>query len=273
MATKARPKSTASNVTLHTGRRMPTLGLGTWQLTHETAEVVEHALRVGYRMIDTACDYGSQRGIGEAMMRWGHREDVYLVTKVEENDDAYQATRRYLAEIGVEYTDLMLIHRAPSDGVGAHLWWGLVRARDDGLIRDIGVSNYSTAQLERLCEEVGEMPTVNQIEWSPFGHSQSMLNFCREHGVVIQAYSPLTRTLRLTEGPISEMAQRYGRSPAQVVLRWNLQLGVAPLPKANRKEHLEENIRLFDFEISAQDMATLNALNERYSTFESLQYD
>lgn len=261
-----------STITLRTGARMPVLALGTWELTRDTAATVAHALDIGYRMIDTACDYGSQSGIGEAIREQGPREDVYLVAKVEETDDAYRATQQYLDEIGVEYADLMLIHRPPDGNVGADLWDGLTQARKAGLARDIGVSNYSIEQLRELASAVGEMPVVNQIEWSPFGHSTSMLEFCREHHIVIQAYSPLTRAERLNDKRLQSISARYDCTPAQLLIRWNLQLGTVPLPKANRKQHLDEDIEVFDFEISDQDMAALSRLNERYSSLGSLAY-
>lgn len=264
--------SAQSSIALRSGAQMPLLGLGTWQLTRDTAGTVEHAIQVGYRMIDTACDYGSQPGIGEAIRRHGRRENVYLVIKVEETDEAYQATRQYLSEIGVDYADLVLIHRPPDRGAGEKLWKGLMQARADGLTRDIGVSNYSAERMQELANATGEIPVVNQIEWSPFGHSEAMLTFCRDNGVVIQAYSPLTRATRLADERLAKVAARYGKTPAQTLIRWNLQLGTVPLPKANRKSHLEENGRVFDFEISEDDMALLGALNERYSALGSLPY-
>jgi 2,5-diketo-D-gluconate reductase A len=165
-----------------------------------------------------------------------------------------------------------LIHRPPEDGVGVELWEGLVRARKEGLARDIGVSNYSSGQLQDLARATGEVPVVNQIEWSPFGHSPPMFEFCRANGIVIQAYSPLTRAERLDDERLREIASRYERTPAQILIRWNLQLGTVPLPKANRKRHLEENIEVFDFEISDADMSALTGLNEEYSSLGSLAY-
>lgn len=205
-----------STLPLHTGRAKPVLGLGTWQLTHDTAGTVEAALRLGYRMIDTAVDYDTQPGIGEAIRRSDlDREEMYLVTKVEEDEDAYEATARNLRELGLEYADLMLIHRPPARGVGRELWEGLVRARDDGLTRDIGVSNYSIDQMEELIEATGEVPAVNQIEWTPLGWSREM----------------------------------------------------------NRRDHLEENLDVFDFEIGSGHMDELGSLNERWSSLgASLQY-
>ena len=263
-----------SALPLRTGREMPVLGLGTWQLTHDTAGTVAEALRLGYRMIDTAEDYWTQPGIGEAIRASGlRREEIFLVTKVEEDEDAYEGTVRDLRELGLDYADLMLIHRPPPAGAGLELWRGLIRARDDGLTRDIGVSNYSTGQLEALVEATGEVPVVNQIEWTPFGWSPDMLAYCRGRGIVVQAYSPLTRAARLGDSRLARIAAAYGKTSAQILIRWNLQSGVVPLPKANQLTHLRENIQVLDFGISESHMDELSALNERWSSLRAtLQY-
>lgn len=262
-----------STLSLHTGRSMPVIGLGTWQLTEDTAGTVEEALRLGYRMIDTSGDYGTQPGIGEAVRRSGlDRNEIYLVTKVEEDEDAYDATRRNIGEIGVDYADLMLIHRPPPSGAGREIWEGLIRARDDGLTQDIGVSNYTIPQMDELAEAGGEVPTVNQIEWSPFGWSADMLEYCRAREIVVQAYSPLTRTQRLNDEKLRAIAGAYEATPAQVLLRWNLQMGVVPLPKANRWDHLAENLGAFDLAIDDSHMEELGGLNEHYSSLSSLPY-
>ena len=261
-------------VTLHTGNPMPILGLGTWQLTQDTAGTVEEAFRLGYRMIDTSGDYGTQPSIGEAIKHNElDRERIYLVTKVEETDNAYEATRKNLNQLQVAYADLMLIHRPPDTGPGEDLWHGLMRAKKEGLARDIGVSNYSLKLIKALIDATGETPTVNQIEWSPFGYSDDMLKYCQEHKIIIQAYSPLTRSKRLDDESLTTIASKYDKTSAQVLIRWNLQRGTAPLPKANQKEHLKENMHVFDFEISKDDMASINGLNERYSSLGSLPYD
>lgn len=264
----------AATVSLHTGRSMPILGLGTWELTNDTPGTIETAFEFGYRMIDTACDYGSQRGIGEGIRRGNiDRDAVYLCAKIEETDDPLDATRRYLAELQTDYADLMLLHRPPATGAGEELWRGLMRAREEGLTRDIGVSNYSIALLDDLTRATGEMPVVNQIEWSPFGHAREMLEYCRARGIIVQAYSPLTRALRLDDKRLESIAYRYGKSTAQLLIRWNLQTGTVPLPKANQQRHLREDIDVFDFEINDQDMAVLNELNEHYSSLgPTLQY-
>jgi diketogulonate reductase-like aldo/keto reductase len=259
-----------STIFLASGRNMPVLGLGTWQLSDHTAETIVTALQLGYRLIDTSGDYGTQPGIGEGLKQSGaKRDDYYLVTKVEETDDAYQATQKNLQELQLDYADLILIHRPPDSGVGLELWQGLQQARDEGLTRDIGVSNYSIDQLEALSRTSGEIPTVNQIEWTPFGHSEDMLNYCNDHGITIQAYSPLTRSKRLDDNLLDDMAANYDKSAAQLIIRWNLQLGTVPIIKASQPEHLRENLDVFDFEISADDMATLNGLNEHYSSLSS----
>jgi 2,5-diketo-D-gluconate reductase A len=262
-----------TEITLHTGNKMPVLGLGTWQLTDDTVETIAAALKLGYRMIDTASDYGTQAGIGEAFRRSGiERSALYLVAKVEETDDAYETTRQNLSELQLDYADLMLIHRPPLTGAGEELWRGLMRAREDGLTRDIGVSNYSAELIDALIIATGEVPAVNQIEWSPLGHSDAMLQYATAKNIIIQAYSPLTRTKRLDDKRLSGIAAKYGKSPAQVLIRWNLQRRTVPIPKANQRGHLEENTRVFDFDISEEDMAALTGLNERYSSLGTLPY-
>jgi diketogulonate reductase-like aldo/keto reductase len=262
-----------STVPLLTGRTMPMLGLGTWQLTHDTPGTVADALRLGYRLIDTSGDYGTQPGVGEGMRRSGlDRDDIYLTTKVEETDDAYDATVRDLRELRLEWADLMLIHRPPRLGAGQELWEGLIRARDEGLTREIGVSNYTIEQVDELIRTTGETPAVNQIEWSPFGWSPEMLGWCGERGIVIQAYGPLTRGRRLNEPRLVEIAANYDKTPAQLLLRWAVQLGTVPVPKANQSQHLVENAKIANFEISEEDMERLGQLNEVYSSLGSLPY-
>jgi len=265
-----RPDST---VQLLSGNRMPLMGLGTYQLRHHTVDSVTQALAAGYHMFDTAADYHTQRGIGDALRHCAvPRDSIYVVTKIQETDDAFEATRVNLAELRLDYADLVLIHRPPDRGVGESLWQGLRRAKREGLARDIGVSNYSIEQIEELVYRTGELPTVNQIEWSPFGHSPRMLDFCFDNHIVIQAWSPLTRGRRLNDDKLTSMAARYGKTPAQILIRWSLQLGVVPLPKANHAQHLQENVSVFDFEIRQMDMVKLRTLNEHYSSLGALTY-
>lgn len=262
-----------SMMQLHTGNVMPVLGLGTWLLTHETKETVTYALKLGYRMIDTSSDYGTQPGIGKALKEHViDRNSIFVVTKVEEDDDSYQRSRSNLQELDLDYVDLMLIHRPPIRGAGEDLWEGLIMAREEGLTRDIGVSNYNEDLIDMLIEGSGVVPVVNQIEWSPFGYSDEMVKYCKERNIIIQAYSPLTRSKRLNDKTLNHIAKKYGRSPAQILIRWNLQRGSVPIPKANQQRHLDENILVFDFEINERDMQLLNSLNEEYSSLGSLPF-
>ncbi|HEU4607700.1 MAG TPA: aldo/keto reductase [Chitinophagaceae bacterium] len=262
-----------STVNLHSGNKMPIMGLGTWQLANDTAGTIADALTLGYRMIDTSGDYGTQPGIGEGIKSSGIKRDlIYLVTKVEETDDAYEATRKNLGELKLDYANLVLIHRPPVAGPGQELWEGLIKAKKEGLAKDIGVSNYPIDFIQELMNSTGEVPAVNQIEWSPFGYSEEMLRFCRDKQIIIQAYSPLTRIKLLNDSTLSDVASHYKKTPAQILIRWNLQMGTVPLPKANQPKHLEENINVFDFEINQVDMTTLNGLNEHFSSIGSLPY-
>lgn len=262
-----------SSLQLRSGSAMPILGLGTWELTDDTAGTVAHALQLGYRMIDTAADYGTHAGIGEAIRRVSlDRRELFITAKTEENEDAYAGTCRDLDELGLDHVDLVLLHRPPPGGPGLDLWRGLVAAREAGLARDIGVSNYSVDQMRQIADATGNMPAVNQIEWSPSGHASQMLAFCQDNGILIQAYCPLTRTRRLGDATLNEIAGRHDKTPAQILIRWNLQLGTAALPKANRLDHLKENIEVFDFELTDDDMLQLGDLNEHYSALGSLPY-
>jgi 2,5-diketo-D-gluconate reductase A len=265
-----RPEST---VDLRGGAKMPVIGMGSWMLTSHTAEVVQHGFELGYRMVDTSADYHTQSGVGRALLRSDvPRDAVFISTKVEETEDGYDATVKNLKELRLAYADLVLIHRAPKTSVGEKIWRGLMRARDEGLTRSIGVCSYKIAQIQALADQTGEMPAVHQIEWSPFGHSLDMLNFCRSQEIVVQAYSPLTRGQRLKDERLAEIALKYGKTPAQVILRWNLQHGVVPIPKAYREDHQRQNLAVFDFELDATDMAILDGFNERFSALGELEY-
>ena len=258
---------------LNSGNSIPVMGLGTWQLTTDTAETVLYAIQKGYRLIDTSSDYGTQPGIGEAIQKTEvPRDNLYITTKVEETDDAFSATKKYTQEMKLDYTDLMLIHRPPLTGAGIDLWKGLIKARKEGLTKDIGVSNYTIEQIEKLISETGEVPVINQIEWSPFGYSEKMIQYCNEKNIIIQAYSPLTRAKRLDDDKLMKIAEKYNKSSAQILIRWNLQQYTLPIPKANQKTHVDENFKVFDFEINQEDMEYLNRLNEHYSSLGSLPY-
>jgi diketogulonate reductase-like aldo/keto reductase len=263
-----------SSCRLNSGRTMPVLGLGTWQLTDHTGDTVADALKLGYPMIDTSGDYGTQPGIAAGVKKARvSRNDYYLVTKVEEDEDPHDSLQKSLSELGTDHADLVLIHRPPDTKEDSVLLWRkLIRERDEGRTLDIGVSNYAPEDIDALIEATGETPAVNQIEWSPFGFSDEMQGYAEEHGIVLQAYSPLTRATRLDDPKLNDIARRHGKSPAQVLIRWDLQRGVVPIPKANRRDHLEQNFDVFDFELNRAEMADLEALNEHYSSLGRLPY-
>lgn len=256
-----------SKIRLHSGNQIPIMGLGTWKLTgDEAVRAVSDALKLGYRMVDTSGDYNNQREVGEGIRGSGvKRDEIFVVTKVEEDDNAYEAVKANLSQLGLEHANLILIHRPPEHGFGEELWQGLIKAKDEGLTKDIGVSNYSIEQIEGLVDASDEVPVVNQIEWSPFGHSAEMYKYCQDNDIVIQAYSPLTRAEHLDDAPIQDLADKYEKTPAEIIIRWNIQHGVVPLIKATSTDHLTENIDVFDFELNPQDLKQLDSLNREFS--------
>lgn len=262
-----------ATVSLHSGNVMPALGLGTWQPDHDIAATIEDAIRSGWIMIDTSGDYGTQPGIRKGIKRSEVARDyLFITTKVETTDNAYEATRENLRQLGTDYANLVLIHHPPRNKTDEILWRGLIKAKHEGLTKDIGVSNYSIGQMERLMRVSNELPVVNQIEWSPFGHSKDMLHFCKAHNIVIQAYSPLTQGQRLGDDRLKLLSDRYRKSPAQILIRWNIQLGTVPIIKASSREHLQANLEVFDFDLSPEDMRLLDGMNEMYSSLGILPY-
>lgn len=268
-----RPASAGDVLRLRSGNSIPVMGLGTWKLTDDTSTAVRKAIELGYRMIDTSGDYGTQPGIREALKQTDvPRHQLYIVTKVEETDDAFEAAKRNVGELGLDQVDLLLIHRPPESGAGEELWKGLIRAREEGLTRDIGVSNYSIELIERLIADSGEAPVVNQIEWSPFGHSTKLKRFADDNDIRLEAYSPLTRGERLNDPLLADLAHRHGKTPAQILIRWNLQSGVIPLPKSSTDRHRQDNLDVFDFMLARDEMERLDRANERYSALGELPY-
>lgn len=260
-------------VKLRSGKKMPVMGLGTWRLTKDTQGTVEYALETGYRLIDTSSDYHTQRGIGKALKNSNiDRKEVFITTKVEEYDDAYERAKNNLDELEIDYVDLLLIHRPPIRSIGEELWTSLIRAKEKGLTKDIGVSNYGEELIDELTDLSGVLPVVNQIEWSPFGHDEDMQKYCDDNRIIIQAYSPLTRTRKLDDPTLVYIAAKYNKYPAQILIKWNIQRGSVPIPKANQQNHLRQNIDIFDFEIDDKDMDVLDKINQNFSSLGFLPY-
>lgn len=245
------------------GNDMPLLGFGTWQITGEVAgQAVGWALETGYRHLDTATMYGNEREVGAALGASGlARAEVFVTTKLPPNraGTERETLEQSLRLLGTDYVDLWLVHWPPPRGAGVDLWSALIRARDEGLVRDVGVSNYSLAQIDELSAATGVTPAVNQIEWSPVLFDRAQLEGHRERGIVLEGYSAL-RGGTLEHPVIEEIAERLDRSPAQVIIRWHLQHGVVVIPKSRTRERIVANADVGGFELSPGDMSALDAL-------------
>ncbi|GIG21689.1 oxidoreductase [Cellulomonas chitinilytica] len=245
------------------GGRIPVVGLGTWQSEGDEAErAVVAAIELGYRHIDTATGYGNEAQVGRALATAGvGRDDVFLTTKLPP-DHAGRERRTLtesLAALGVDHLDLWLVHWPPHRRATPETWQAFREARDEGLVRSIGVSNYSIAQIDELVAVTGEAPAVNQIPYGPKDHDLALLAAHRERGVVVEGYSPLKR-VDLGADALVRAAEAHGVTPAQVVLRWHVQHGVVVIPKSVRPERLKENLDVLGFTLDDAEMAAIDAL-------------
>jgi diketogulonate reductase-like aldo/keto reductase len=260
--------SLAARKQLNHGGSIPVLGLGVWQAVagKETRRAVREAVSCGYRLIDTAFIYGNEREVGEAIRTCGLPPgEVFVTTKLWNADHGYDATiracRKSLSTLGLPRIDLYLIHW-PVEGKRLDTWKAMVTLKEEGLCSAIGVSNYTIAHLRELLEVSPVVPAVNQVEFHPFLYQKELLSFCQENGIVLEAYSPLTRGERLSDRRLVAIAREYGKSTAQLLLRWALQHGTVVIPKSVHPQRIKENAEVFDFVISAGDMKTLDNVNE-----------
>ncbi len=262
---------TIPNLTLNDGTTIPQLGFGVYLVPPlDTQGVVERALEVGYRHIDTAQMYGNEAGVGAAITGSGlGRDDLFVTTKLNNGNHRPEDARRSLAEsleaLGLDQVDLFLIHwplPGRYDGDFVSTWQAMVELRDQGLTRSVGVSNFQPAHLDRIVAETGVAPSVNQIEVHPFFTNESARAANARHGVLTEAWAPIARG-KVAESPvIVGIAERLGRTPAQVALRWHLQRGDIVFPKSTHVERMRENYDVFGFELSPEDVAALSALDE-----------
>jgi diketogulonate reductase-like aldo/keto reductase len=260
----------AMHALLNDGSRMPWLGLGAYRIAagKPCLQAVTHALSVGYRHIDTAAFYGNEEDVGRAVRESGiAREKVFVVTKLWNSDQGYasaiRACDQSLAKLKLDYIDLYLIHW-PEPRRRLDSWRALVELRKQGKCRSIGVSNYTIAHLQELMAHSDVVPSVNQVEFSPFLFQRELLDFCRSHGIQLEAYCPLTRGQKLGDPVLRAVAGRHGKTPAQVVLRWALQHEVVVIPKSGQPARIDENAALFDFTLEKRDMAALDALHANF---------
>lgn len=261
---------TIPGITLNDERRIPQLGFGVFKVEPEyTQETVEQAFEVGYRHIDTAQMYGNEAGVGAAIKAAGiPRDELWITTKLNNGfhrpDDARRTFAESLDRLGLDEVDLFLIHwPLPTryDGDFVSTWRTLVELRDDGRARSIGVSNFEPDHLQRIVDETGVVPAVNQIEVHPFLTNEAARAANAAHGVATEAWSPIARGQVNDDPTIRGIAERLGRTPSQVALRWAIQRGDIVFPKSMRRERMEENFAIFDFELADDDLATISSLD------------
>jgi 2,5-diketo-D-gluconate reductase A len=260
--------ATSPTVTLNNGVEIPQLGFGVFKVKPtETVSAVTTAFRVGYRHIDTAEMYGNEKEVGLAITASGlDRGDVFVTSKLNNNhhpySDALAAFDRTLSDLGLEYVDLFLIHwPLPAVGDFVETWRALESVYRDDRARAIGVSNFQADHLRRLLDETELVPAVNQIEAHPYLTQEPLRAFNASHGIKTEAWSPLARGRALDDPTIKDVVDRTGRTAAQVVLRWHIQLGNIVFPKSVRLDRIEENFNIFDFELSGEDMAAISKLD------------
>lgn len=269
--------ATPANITLNNGVEIPQLGFGTFQIEPgKTAQAVRTALEIGYRHIDTAQMYGNEQGVGEAVRGSGlPRGDIFVTSKLNNGqhayDDALRAFDQTLAELGLDYLDLFLIHwPTPNTGDFTETWKAMEAMHRSGRVRAIGVSNFEPEHLERIFETSDTVPAVNQIEVHPYFRQPELLALNAEHGILTQAWSPIggitfyrdgEHTSTLQDPVINEIARAHGKSPAQVMLRWHLQQGRSAIPKSVTPSRIAENFDVLDFELSNAQLARIDALD------------
>jgi diketogulonate reductase-like aldo/keto reductase len=250
------------------GFTIPTLGLGVWQVPDgaECENAVRWALELGYRHIDTAQAYGNEASVGRALKASGvPRQEVFITTKFyPRSKDPAAEVEKSLRRLGVDHVDLYIIHWPQGGPTWA--WPGMEAAKQRGHARSIGVSNFSAEELEQVLAVASIAPAVNQVQFSPFEYRRALLAACRERNVAVEAYSPLGTGRHLSEPAVAQIAQRAGRTPAQVLLRWGIQRQTIVLPKSTHRERIEENAQLFDFSLADEDMTVLDRLDRTGAT-------
>jgi diketogulonate reductase-like aldo/keto reductase len=255
------------------GSEIPLLGLGVWQVRNgpECENAVRWALELGYRLVDTAQAYGNEESVGRALRDSGvTREEVFITTKFyPAREDAEAEAQRSLERLGVDQVDLYIVHWPGGGPTWA--WPGMERAHERGHARSIGVSNYGVSELDELMSVAEIPPVLNQVQFSPFKYRRKLLEACEERSVTLEAYSPLGTGRHLSDERVRQIAERTGRTPAQVLLRWCVQRDLVVVTKSTHRDRIEENDQIFDFALSDEDMAALDALDETRGTEHALE--
>lgn len=267
-------KNLQDKITLHNGVKMPWFGIGVFKVEEgpELVNAVKTAIKHGYRSIDTAAIYRNEEGVGqgirEGMKEAGiSREDLFVTSKVWNDDLGYESTitayEASLNRLGLEYLDLYLIHW-PVEGKYKDAWRALETLYKEGRVKAIGVSNFQIHHLEDLMKDAEIIPMVNQVEYHPRLTQKELQSFCQEHGIQLEAWSPLMQGQLLDDQVLKEIANKYDKSIAQVILRWDLQNGVVTIPKSTKEHRIVENATVFDFELTEEDMKRIDDLNQNY---------
>ena len=254
---------------LNNGNSMPLLGLGVYDMYQQQAEqAVIDALEIGYRLIDTASMYENEKEIGNAIKNSGvNRAELFLTTKLNNNDHGYEqalkAFDKSMDLLGVDYVDLYLIHWPIKDGRDAS-WKALEKIYSQGRAKAIGVANYTVPFLQELKQYSEIEPAVNQIEFTPWLYEKATYDYCKQASIQLQSYSPITRGIKFSDERLMALCEKYEKTPAQIILNWNLQLGVSTIPKSSQKQRLQENFDASNFKLDAQDVEFMNTFNEGF---------
>ena len=259
-------------ITLHDGTKIPQIGLGVLRIDDEgVVPVVESALEVGYRHIDGAAGYNNEEGVGRALAATGYntgekRASLWMTTKLRDSEQGYDSAMRAfdhsLELLQLDYVDMYMIHwPTPFDWRSDETWKAFRTLREDGRVRTLGVCNFMPEHLDRLFDETGEYPTVNQIELHPTWQQRDVVEYCRAHNIAVEAYSPMARGADLANGVVERIAEAHGVTPAQVILRWHIENGTIIIPKSVHAERQRENLDLFGFALTPEEHAQIDALD------------
>ena len=261
-----------STAKLNNGIQIPRLGLGVYQIPpgNPTVKAVKYALEIGYKHFDTAMIYGNESDVGKALKESNvKREDIFITTKVWNSDQGHDSTLKAfessLRRLGLSYVDLYLIHWPVQEKI-IETWKAMIKLLNSGKVKAIGVSNYSIEELKETINSSDIVPAINQVEYHPFLYQKDLLRFCKNNGIQLEAYSPLTRGQRLNDPNIVRIAKAYDKTPAQILVRWSLQHDLVVIPKSSHGERILENSQVFDFNINQKEMEILDSLNEDLRT-------
>lgn len=267
-STKERTLNTPTHITLHDGNIIPQLGLGVWQTPSDVAvSAVKTAIEAGYRHIDTAAIYGNEEGVGEGLRAAGFpRDKIFVTTKVWNADQGFDATLKAattsLKRLGLDHVDLYLIHwPAPKKELYVETWRALIRLKEEGKARSIGVSNFAVEHLDRIIGETGVSPVLNQIELHPRFQQNALRKAHADRGIATQSWSPLGQGTLLADPAIATIAAKHGRTPAQVIIRWHIDNGLIVIPKSVTPSRIVQNFDVFGFALDAEDLAAIAKLD------------